>query len=319
MRITTLGTSCAQQTYTRTQCCNAITWPDKTYLFDCGSSVATQLLLAKIKLSSIRKIFITHLHTDHVIGLPGLLTDMLGGHGGNGTPREITGKPAAVDIYGPKGLRELIRTTFRLTYTAVSANFRLIEWDGEDDAELYPGELPAHQVTLENGAYRCQDVQAVKIIHTVPCFGYIVREPDRWKYPPNLPREEYVRLKAQNGGARIAGSTVVILGDTCDASAVLKHVSRPAVVIHEATNACLDGDPEIVRERAISRGHSTPEMAGAFAAACHAEILILTHFSSRYSGADNERATSVMAKIEDLARVGQHKVIAAWDGMYIDI
>jgi ribonuclease Z len=91
----------------------------------------------------------------------------------------------------------------------------------------------------------------------------------------------------------------VVLGDTYDPSPITELAMHADVLIHEATNAHLPGiDPEtkpndtypIVEERSKSRGHSTPQMAGLFAARVNARKLVLNHFSSRYAG-DYDPAT----------------------------
>lgn len=401
MRLVTLGTSCAQQTLTRTQSAHALCLsPALTYLFDCGSATATALLNAGIKGNSISKIFITHLHTDHVIGLPGLLTDILGGHGGKiaefqegkkreGPPRRI------VDVYGPLGIKELLRTTFRVTYTMLASSFRvhelLFQEDPANTDEPFLREEGSRDIRIDGGLWAgisiddaCQ-ISAVPILHSVPSLGYVITEDDTVSIP-----HEYVRKvrdtlvdrrpelqnawKTLKSGQELVmddetlpaiprekGRQIVILGDTCDASPVLKHVNPPvSLVLHESTNAYLPGygsrddeTLESVRTRAIERGHSTPEIAGEFARKCESQLLILTHFSSRYSGADNYGAVKVMHYFERLAALAgsasqksvetlfekpptykgkrpkvdgedssktyNGKVIAAWDGMFIDI
>jgi len=84
------------------------------------------------------------------------------------------------------------------------------------------------------------------------------------------------------------GRKVAILGDTCDASGMIQLAHGADVVVHEATNAPIqrkDGPPqleEVIREKAISRGHSTPAMAGEFAREIGAKRLVMNHFSSAY-------------------------------------
>lgn len=103
--------------------------------------------------------------------------------------------------------------------------------------------------------------------------------------------------------------------------------SNATVLIHEATNA-YDSDAKKKFNSyhrheydTISHGHSTPQMAAAFAKKINAKRLILTHFSSRYSGDDSEWSCERMWIIEDMARVsadsfwGENDVIAAWDHM----
>src|SRR5579862_8334751 len=81
------------------------------------------------------------------------------------------------------------------------------------------------------------------------------------------------------------GRKIVVLGDTSDASKLIKLSQNANVIIHEATNAYIpqldkDATYETTEARTISRGHSTPQMAGKFAKACSAKVLLLNHFSA---------------------------------------
>src|SRR6202041_1194593 len=111
-----------------------------------------------------------------------------------------------------------------------------------------------------------------------------------------------------HGPPRRPGRKLVILGDTYDPSPIAKIAADADVLVHEATNAHLPGIDdstkeddtfESVEERAKSRGHSTPQMAGAFATRTGAQMLLLNHFSARYPGNDNvdEEAKKVMMAI----------------------
>jgi len=132
-------------------------------------------------------------------------------------------------------------------------------------------------------------------------------------------------------GPEKQGRKVVVLGDTCDSSAAAPHCCGCDVLVHEATNAFLPeedrplieqlqraggcavpnkGQPypppsgevlkqagEAVLAKTVEHGHSTPEMAGKFAADVRAKQLVLTHFSARYKGDDSEESLAVMAEL----------------------
>jgi ribonuclease Z len=129
------------------------------------------------------------------------------------------------------------------------------------------------------------------------------------------------------------GWKTVILGDTYDPSPISNLGMDCDLLIHEATNAHLPhiascrsnpGDTyESVEERSKSHGHSTPQMAGAFATRIRAKKLVLNHFSARYAGDDdvNEESAEVMNAIRDLARgtFEDGEVVCARDLMSIDI
>ncbi|CAO3610256.1 unnamed protein product [Cunninghamella blakesleeana] len=116
------------------------------------------------------------------------------------------------------------------------------------------------------------------------------------------------------------GRQIVILGDTCDPSSIIPYCHSPHLLVHESTNALTSLDigsnkkdnndhqeqqdvltEEMVESRAIQHGHSTPQMAGAFAKKINAHTLILTHFSSRYKGDDSDEAIKIMEEIRQLA------------------
>lgn len=194
-------------------------------------------------------------------------------------------------------------------------------------------------------------VSAAPIQHSVPCVGYVIEEApvagkiDPSKYVPELKRTktpmsvmrqlqlgERVLLNdgtVLQGPARKKGRKLCILGDTYDPSPIAPLSEDVDVLVHEATNAHLPNiDPntkatdtyETVETRTKSRGHSTPQMAGAFARRIGAKKLILNHFSARYPGDDSEESKTIMNAIGNLA-AGEYKqdVICATDLMSIDI
>ncbi|TBU33019.1 Metallo-hydrolase/oxidoreductase [Dichomitus squalens] len=196
-------------------------------------------------------------------------------------------------------------------------------------------------------------VSAAPILHSVPCVGYVVAERpvpgkmDPARYLPDLKRTgtpmsamrrlqqgESVALAdgtVLRGPARKPGRKIVILGDTHDPSPIAGLAADACVLVHEATNAHLPGvDPdtkagetyESVEARARSRGHSTPQMAGAFARRVRARKLVLNHFSARYAGNDDvdEEARRVMGAIRELAESTYGgEVVCARDLMSFDV
>lgn len=113
------------------------------------------------------------------------------------------------------------------------------------------------------------------------------------------------------GPQRRPGRRMVILGDTYDPSPIVPLAQNADLLIHEATNAHLPTlDPatkvedtfESVQTRTMSRGHSTPQMAGAFASRIGARRLVLNHFSARYAGDEKDESVAVMNGIRELAK-----------------
>lgn len=196
-------------------------------------------------------------------------------------------------------------------------------------------------------------VSAGPILHSVPCVGYVIQEApvpgkiDPENYIPSLRRTktpmsvmsrlqqgESVELSdgtVLRGPPRRPGRKIVILGDTYNPSAIADMACSPDLLVHEATNAHLPGIDqttkdidtfESVEARAKSRGHSTPQMAAAFATRIGARRLVLNHFSPRYPGDDNVNvdARAIMEGIANLAREQfTGEIICARDLMTVEV
>ena len=210
-------------------------------------------------------------------------------------------------------------------------------------------------------------VYAAPLSHGVPCVGYACVESDRpgrlkvdvalplvTKHAKALsiagmrdPLKVLARLKELKegevytfpGGETVSrddvqergrkGRTIVILGDTCDASPFAKLAKGADVLVHEATNCYLpefDGlvsTEQSVRRETVRHGHSTPKMAGEFARKVGARRLVLNHFSPRYRGDIRDASLRTMRKIEDIARdasgLKEKDVVAAWDFLVVNV
>jgi ribonuclease Z len=153
VHITFLGTSSGVPTRSRNVSSVALNLPQRAevWLFDCGEATQHQLLHCDVKISQIRRIFVTHLHGDHIFGLMGLLATY-----------GMAGSPNQIDIYGPAGLQEYLKASQKYSYTHFN----------------YP--IKVH--TIEPGVvYREAEftVTCLPLKHKVPAFGYRVTEADR--------------------------------------------------------------------------------------------------------------------------------------------
>jgi ribonuclease Z len=194
-------------------------------------------------------------------------------------------------------------------------------------------------------------VSAAPISHSVPCVGFVVVEApvpgkiDPKKYIPDLKRTNtpmsVMRRLQQGESVELSDGTVlhgpsprkgrklVILGDTFDPSRIAPLAMNADLLIHEATNAHLPGIDDSTKEsdtydtveaRAKSRGHSTPQMGGAFAKRIEARKLVLNHFSARYPGGNTDDARKIMGAIAELAaREFGRDVLCAEDFMSFDV
>ncbi|MCI3196633.1 MULTISPECIES: ribonuclease Z [Bacillus] len=243
------------------------------WLFDCGEATQHQILHTSIKPRKIEKIFITHMHGDHVYGLPGLLGS-----------RSFQGGEDELTIYGPKGIRAFIETSLNVTATRLTYPLAIIEIE--------------EGVIFEDDQFT---VTAKPVIHGVPAFGYRVQEKDmpgalkadllkEMKIPPGpiyqkIKQGEEVTLedgRVINGRDFLdepkKGRVVAFSGDTRVCSNVKELAAGADVLVHEATFA--KGDDKLAHDYF----HSTTEQAAKTAKEAGAKKLILTHISARYQG-----------------------------------
>ena len=275
MQITFLGTSSGVPTRSRNVSSVALRLPQRAevWLFDCGESTQHQFLKSDFKSSQIRRIFVTHMHGDHIFGLPGLLASC--GMAGTGQQQ--------IDIYGPPDLAKYLEACRRYSKTQSS----------------YP--IKVH-ITEPGKVYEDDDylVTCQRLKHRVPAHGYRVTEKDRTGHfdvkraaalgiPPgplygNLKRGEVVTLedgRKVNGsdlcGPTIIGRKFVYCTDTVFCESAIELAEQADVLIHEATFAHQDA------ELAYQRMHSTSTMAAQVALSAQVKQLIMTHFSPRYA------------------------------------
>lgn len=249
-----------------------------TWLFDCGEGTQHQILRTPIKPGKIEKIFITHLHGDHIFGLPGLLTS-----------RSMNGSLEPLTLYGPVGIKTFVETTLSLSGSWVTFPLEIVE--------IGAGEV------CNDAHFR---VTAYPMTHPVECYGYRIDEHDKpgaldaarlaahgvpaGPYFYDLKHGRSVTLddgRTINGwdyvGEPIRGRSLAIFGDTAPTAAAQQLAADVDVMVHEATLEIA------MKEKANSRGHSTTAQAAQVAQESGAKRLIITHLSSRYLRHDSER------------------------------
>ena len=153
MNITFLGTSSGVPTLTRNVSSLALklSQSSEVWLFDCGEGTQHQIIKSNIKSSQIKKIFITHMHGDHIYGLPGLLATL-----------GLSGNSNGIDIYGPSKLRGFINSALSSSYCKLSFPLRFVE------VENFASE---NKCLFENDKIR---VNCACLKHKIPAYGYRV-------------------------------------------------------------------------------------------------------------------------------------------------
>jgi len=244
-----------------------------TWLFDCGEATQHQILYTAIRPRRLEKIFITHLHGDHIFGLPGLLGS-----------RSFQGGTTELTLYGPKGIRQFIETSLTVSYTRLKYELKVVEID--------------EGIIFEDRQFR---VIAKQLDHGIPSYGYRIEEKDlpgpllvdkliEANIPPGSIYQQIKEGKTVvledgrsiNGkefvGPPQKGRIVTILGDTRFCEASIELAKNADLLVHEATFGGEDG------KLAFEYFHSTSVQAAEVAKIAKAEKLILTHISSRYQG-----------------------------------
>ena len=114
MNITFLGTSSGVPSLTRNVSSLALklSQSSEVWLFDCGEGTQHQIMKSNIRSSQIKKIFITHMHGDHIYGLPGLLATL-----------GLSGNSEGIEIYGPLELRSFINSALKSSFCKLSFPF----------------------------------------------------------------------------------------------------------------------------------------------------------------------------------------------------
>ena len=278
MEITFLGTSSGVPTRARNVSSVALRLPQKAeiWLLDCGEGTQHQLLRSEIKSSQISKIFITHMHGDHIFGLMGTIASS-----------GLAGKGQPIDVYGPPGLAEYLQASAKYSYMNLGKRLRV--------HQVKPG------LVYEDTQFA---VYCQLLKHRVPAYGYRIIEKDRpgrfdlekaqaLKIPPGpvygkLKQGQTITLEdgrkidgKQLCGEPEIGRKVVYCTDTVFCDAAVELAQDADVLIHEATFAHRDA------EMAFERLHSTSTMAAQVALLAGVKQLIMTHFSPRYAPGNN--------------------------------
>lgn len=278
MKIVFLGTSSGVPTKSRNVSSVALRLPQRAevWLFDCGEGTQHQLLRSEIKSSQIRRIFITHMHGDHIFGLMGLLASI-----------GLAGPSQTVDIYGPEGLENYLRACTKYSCTHLGIGTRVY-------IHTVP---PLGGLIYEDAEFT---VSCLPLKHRIPAYGYRVSEKDRpgtfnlakakqLNIPPGpvygqLKQGKTVKLKdgrILHGkdfcGEPEIGRKFVYCTDTVFCDAAVDLAQDADVLIHEATFAHQDA------KLAFERLHSTSTMAAQVALLAQVKRLIITHFSPRYA------------------------------------
>ncbi|MDD3985333.1 MAG: ribonuclease Z [Methanobacterium sp.] len=294
MELIFLGTSSAIPTNHRNHSSIALKSFGEIMLFDCGEGTQRQMTRARLSPMKVNKIFLTHFHGDHILGVPGIIQSMA-----------FRGRTEPLHIYGPPGLSEFVKYIKNFGYFALS--FDIVE------------NIISNGIVVDEEEY---NVMCCKTEHSVTNFSYSINE----KRSPKFLKENAIKLgvkpgpdfgKLQNGipvkvgekiikpeqvlGEKRNGRKIIYSGDTRPCDKMIKFSANANILIHESTFNDSHTD------KFYETGHSTASMAAEIAKKANVAKLILTHISTRYK--DNRTIEKEARKIFENSIVAEDMMV----------
>jgi ribonuclease Z len=300
MKLVFLGTSAAAPTVERNLSSVALEFGGEWLLFDCPEGTQRQMMASGVSFMKVEKIFLSHFHLDHILGLPGLLATM-----------HMLERKTPLHIYGPRRIQERIKYLLGLT----------------------PRELSFEIVCHENrkgviAREKTFVVKAFLLKHDVACWGYRFEEADKkgefqreWAQALAIPEGPLWRRLQTGKSVKVNGQSfkpaqvmdyskgrkgrvVCVVSDTMAHPSYLAGIRNADVLVHE----CTFGADQA--ERARETKHAVSTEVAALAKKAKVKQLALFHFSSRYRD---------LSALQDEARLGFENSSCATDGLEIPV
>ena len=240
---------------------------------DCGEATQNQIKHFKLSALKLNAIFISHLHGDHYLGLVGLLSSM-----------HLQGRTNSLELFGPRGLRDIITTHFKFSDTVLKYQLNFTPTDATSEEIIYQD--------------KHVEISTIPLNHRIECTGFLFKEkphPVRFnkvKLPTNL---SLVNIAALKKGEDIYDDNSKLLyknseltlpahkqrsyaycSDTKYIPELKKQLQSVDLLYHEATFL---NENEL---RASNTFHSTAAQAATLAKNANAKKLLVGHFSARY-------------------------------------
>ncbi|MCL2328523.1 MAG: ribonuclease Z [Bacteroidetes bacterium] len=276
-KLTILGTNSALPTSERFSSAQVLQLFERYFLIDCAEGTQMRLRQANIAFAKINTIFISHLHSDHFLGIFGVLSTF-----------SMLGRKHALSIYAPAGLEEIL-TSPQAHYLVGELQFKLNfhTLPNEDFAQIYDDKK--------------MSVYAIHLNHRIDTWGFYFTEKPSINVKKeaiaqyNLSLDEIIAVKNGNDIHRSTGETIpntelratdkpllsyAYISDTAFFPQIAHYIKGVRLLYHEATFL------HNMLPRAIETFHTTARQAGEFARLAQAEQLLIGHFSARYKSTE---------------------------------
>jgi ribonuclease Z len=274
MKLVFLGTSAAQPTEKRGMTCICLVLEKEIIMFDAGEGAQVALHKSKLGWNKKMKIFVTHLHGDHCIGILGLLQTM-----------SLQSRTESIEIYGPKGIEDFVVANMKILNFGLTFPVKI--------ATIKEG------LVLDEATYT---VHACEAMHSIPAYSYVLEEKEKpGKFYPEKAKalgvpEGKLWHELQSGNEVKVGNKIIKPSDVMGEKRRGKKIgvsgdTRPTKKLEEFFGGCdyLTFDSSYaddLKEKAADYYHSTAREAAQLARNAKVSNLVLTHFSTRYDDTD---------------------------------
>ena len=274
MKLTILGSLSAYPSYKGFTTSQVLEHNGKSFLIDCGEGTQLQLRKNKIKFNSIEDVFISHLHGDHYFGLPGLILTF-----------NLLGREKPLNIFGPKGIKEIITSLMKVGKTWTNYKLNFLELNSKKP-----------QVILNKNNFT---VTTIPLCHGIYTNGFLFRKKItshklivKRAIDSGIDKTQFAGIKLGKDGVNQKGEIIkniklveplspdivyAFCSDTLFNLRITEQIRECDLLYHESTFLKKD------QNFAVKTFHSTAEQAAIIAKNSNVKKLILGHFSSRYN------------------------------------
>ena len=277
MKLTILGSFSAYPSFKGFTTSQVLEHNGKSFLIDCGEGTQLQLRKNKIKFNSIEDVFISHLHGDHYFGLPGLILTF-----------NLLGREKPLNIFGPKGIKEIITSLMKVGKTWTNYKLNFLELNSKKP-----------QVILNKNNFT---VTTIPLCHGIYTNGFLFRKKItshklivKKAIDLGIDKTQFAGIKLGKDGVNLKGEIIkniklveplspdivyAFCSDTLFNLRITEQIRECDLLYHESTFLKKD------QNFAVKTFHSTAEQAAIIAKNSNVKKLILGHFSTRYNDLD---------------------------------